>query len=182
MMSIESNNSSFDWKGIFQTLGTQNPATNNSKGNYLSSCFSFSMENPSVSVCLTLNHDKLFLSEANKGQSVPFAQVSLSFDLKFEVHHITQNDIKSAKIGFRLYVDEGFGCSFYGPSDLIEKWVSYLQPEIHQKGFHERFKPLRILGKGNFATVYEVTRIVDGKKFAVKAFSKQSCFSTDKGK
>jgi len=101
---------------------------------------------------------------------------------KIGTSYITQKDTKSAKIGFRLYLDEGFGCSFYAPSDIIEKWVSYLQRQIHQKGFHERFKPIRILGKGNFATVYEVTRIEDGKKFAVKAFSKQNCFSTDKGK
>jgi len=53
---------------------------------------------------------------------------------------------------------------------------------LHQKGFHERFKPLRKLGKGNFATVYEVERFSDGKKFAVKAFSKQTCFAANRGK
>ena len=53
---------------------------------------------------------------------------------------------------------------------------------LHQKGFHERFKPLRKLGKGNFATVYEVQRFFDKKKFAVKAFSKQTCFSANRGK
>jgi serine/threonine protein kinase len=41
---------------------------------------------------------------------------------------------------------------------------------------------MRKLGKGNFATVYEVERLEDGKKYAVKAFSKNTCFSTPKGK
>ena len=53
---------------------------------------------------------------------------------------------------------------------------------LHQKGFHERFRPLRKLGKGNFATVYEVERIPDGRRYAVKAFSKASCFAASRGK
>lgn len=44
------------------------------------------------------------------------------------------------------------------------------------------FKPLRKLGKGNFASVYEVERLTDGRRFAVKAFSKQVCFNTENGK
>jgi serine/threonine protein kinase len=44
------------------------------------------------------------------------------------------------------------------------------------------FKPLRKLGKGNFATVYEVERVTDGCKFAVKAFSKSHAFSAKNGK
>ena len=44
------------------------------------------------------------------------------------------------------------------------------------------FKPLKKLGKGNFASVYEVERLTDQAKFAVKAFSKQSCFNAKNGK
>lgn len=44
------------------------------------------------------------------------------------------------------------------------------------------FKPLKKLGKGNFASVYEVERLTDGARYAVKAFSKQSCFSAKNGK
>jgi hypothetical protein len=29
---------------------------------------------------------------------------------------------------------------------------------INQRGFHNHFKPIRKLGKGNFASVYQVTR------------------------
>jgi serine/threonine protein kinase len=49
---------------------------------------------------------------------------------------------------------------------------------LNQKGFHSQFKPIKKLGKGNFATVYQVIRIEDGKKLAVKAFSKANTFST----
>lgn len=44
------------------------------------------------------------------------------------------------------------------------------------------FKPIKKLGKGNFASVYEVERLTDGSKYAVKAFSKQSCFAAKNGK
>jgi serine/threonine protein kinase len=53
---------------------------------------------------------------------------------------------------------------------------------INQRGFHELFKPLRKLGKGNFASVYEVERLTDLRRFAVKAFSKQNTFAAKNGK
>jgi serine/threonine protein kinase len=36
------------------------------------------------------------------------------------------------------------------------------------------YRPIKKLGKGGFATVYEVERQTDKKHFAVKAFSKQN--------
>jgi serine/threonine protein kinase len=53
---------------------------------------------------------------------------------------------------------------------------------MNQKGFHEMFKPIRKLGKGNFATVYEAERLTDHTKFAVKAFLKQSIINSKNGK
>jgi hypothetical protein len=35
-------------------------------------------------------------------------------------------------------------------------WILHLSKLINQKGFHELFKPIKKLGKGNFASVYEV--------------------------
>lgn len=54
--------------------------------------------------------------------------------------------------------------------------------KLNQKGFHEMFKPMKKLGKGSFASVYEVERLTDRKKFAVKAFSKQTSFNSKNGK
>ena len=58
----------------------------------------------------------------------------------------------------------------------------HLNAHINQRGFHSQFKPICKLGKGNFATVYEVVRREDDAKFAVKAFSKVNTFSTENGK
>lgn len=45
---------------------------------------------------------------------------------------------------------------------------------INQSGFHNFYKPIRTLGKGSFATVYEIVRLDDGERFAAKVFSKEN--------
>lgn len=55
---------------------------------------------------------------------------------------------------------------------MIEIWIKYLSKSLNQLGFHRLYKPVKKLGKGGFATVYEVERMTDKKHFAVKAFSK----------
>lgn len=39
-------------------------------------------------------------------------------------------------------------------------------------GFWDRYRPVRRISKGEFSAVYEVARISDKKKFAVKAFTR----------
>lgn len=57
--------------------------------------------------------------------------------------------------------------------------MKFLGKILNQYGFHQLFKPIKKLGKGGFATVYEVQRTTDGKKFAVKAFSKQATLNSE---
>lgn len=61
-------------------------------------------------------------------------------------------------------------------------WKNYLESVLNQRGFHELFKPIKKIGKGNFASVYLVIKHEDGKKYAVKAFSKEATFSEERGK
>lgn len=53
---------------------------------------------------------------------------------------------------------------------------------INQVGFHEHYKPIKKIGKGNFASVYLAEKIKYGSKFAVKAFSKEAAYSEENGK
>lgn len=55
----------------------------------------------------------------------------------------------------RFYDDEGRELRVLLKNGDAEKWASVLGKRMNQKGFHEMFKPIRKLGKGNFATVYE---------------------------
>ena len=50
------------------------------------------------------------------------------------------------------------------------------------KGFHDMFRPIKKLGRGNFATVYEAQRVTDKQRFAVKAFSKQNSYCAKNGR
>jgi serine/threonine protein kinase len=56
-------------------------------------------------------------------------------------------------------------------------WRDHLATRLNLRGFHELFKPIKKIGKGNFATVYLVTKHETGKKEAVKAFSKEGTYS-----
>ena len=57
-----------------------------------------------------------------------------------------------------------------------------LSHRLNQHGFHQMFRPLKKLGKGNFASVYQVERVTDGSHFAVKAFSKAALAKAPNGK
>ncbi len=54
----------------------------------------------------------------------------------------------------------------------LEDWRNALRAKINQRGFHEQFKPIKKIGKGNFAAVYLAQKLEDGNSYAVKAFSK----------
>lgn len=54
----------------------------------------------------------------------------------------------------------------------IQNWRDILKTKINQRGFHEQFKPIKKIGKGNFASVYLAQKLEDGVHYAVKAFSK----------
>lgn len=53
---------------------------------------------------------------------------------------------------------------------------------LNQRGFHQDFKPIKKIGKGNFASVYLAERNDTKEKCAVKAFSKEAAFSEENGK
>ena len=54
----------------------------------------------------------------------------------------------------------------------IQLWREILKLRINQRGFHQQFKALDKIGKGNFASVYLVEKHEDKNRYAVKAFSK----------
>lgn len=78
-------------------------------------------------------------------------------------------------IGFRLIKDKDNLLALYPkvPS-LIDLWIKQLGRNLNQIGFHQLFRPIKKLGSGGFATVYEAERLSDRRHFAVKAFSKQN--------
>lgn len=70
---------------------------------------------------------------------------------------------------------------FYSLVDL-GSWEQQLIKIMKRKRFHEYYKGIKKIGKGNFASVYLTERIRDGKYVAVKAFQKESTFKPTNGK
>ena len=132
---------------------------------------------------LTLIDDTLLLSDPAQCPLQPSAALPLTFDLKFAT--LTQNSSEKYphKIGFTLFYDQQRQFSFYC-LDLAaaEAWSYCLSRRLNQQGFHQLFRPLRKLGKGNFASVYEVERLTDHRNFAVKAFSKAALAKAQNGR
>ena len=69
---------------------------------------------------------------------------------------------------------EGFEAEtiYSSTQELLKLWKNVLEDRINQRGFHELFKPIKKIGKGNFASVYLAERKEDCRMVAVKAFSK----------
>ena len=44
------------------------------------------------------------------------------------------------------------------PNNDEKTWRDYLKHYLNQKGFHETFKAIKKIGKGNFASVYLVEK------------------------
>jgi hypothetical protein len=44
--------------------------------------------------------------------------------------------------------------TMYGNHDLLILWKDKLETMINRRGFHNLFKPIKKIGKGNFASVY----------------------------
>ena len=57
-----------------------------------------------------------------------------------------------------------------------ERWREVLRVRLNQRGFHEQFKAKKRIGKGNFASVYLVEKVEEGRSYAVKAFSKEVAY------
>lgn len=153
---------------------------------------SYFTENASSSnfVILTLTKNYIIARSTAANQAEKAFAAEINFDLKFDIIYLQevllvfiQKNVHSKKIGLKFLVSNNeFNCFYSSDSAIIELWILHLSKIINQKGFHELFKPIKKLGKGNFASVYEVERVTDLKRFAVKAFSKQNTFAAKNGK
>lgn len=56
--------------------------------------------------------------------------------------------------------------------DSLERWSSLLKKHVYKSGFWEDYKAVRRISRGMGSAVFEVARMGDGARFAVKAFPK----------
>ncbi len=82
--------------------------------------------------------------------------------------------VKESKIHFYIQEKEE---QFELVNDDQEQWRDILKRHLNQIGFHEHYKPIKKIGKGNFASVYLVQSMKDQRQCAVKAFAKEAAYS-----
>ena len=71
-----------------------------------------------------------------------------------------QNNPLSEKIGLSFHKDNNQSTMLYSQNQASLQYMrNYLSKYLNQKGFHNQFKAVRKLGKGNFASVYEVCHL-----------------------
>lgn len=122
----------------------------------LENSFSLTPNNPQPHFLLTLIGNTLLLSPLAAQRLEPTGGLLFSFDLKFEVIYQVEKNVRSPKRGIRLFYEQTKTMSLFASPAVIEAWNICLSQQLNQLGFHEMFKPLKKLGKGNFASVYEV--------------------------
>ncbi|EGR27846.1 protein kinase domain protein [Ichthyophthirius multifiliis] len=109
----------------------------------------------------------------------------IDFDLNFEIVRSKEKKENNA-LGHPkgIILDKANQKTELASNDenFILKWRDILREKINQRGFHEQYKAIKKIGKGNFASVYLAERLEDNKSFAVKAFSKEAAYSQETGK
>lgn len=71
-----------------------------------------------------------------------------------------QDQLNSQKIGITLFQNSQITNTLYTLHEAaLQVFRINLSRFINQKGFHSQFKPVKKLGKGNFASVYQVIRV-----------------------
>ena len=77
-------------------------------------------------------------------------------------------------IAFRISIEKGhrFTSIYFTDRSAANTWLTFIKHLCLKRNFHEEFEVLRKIGEGSFASVYKVSRRLDNKNFAVKAFPK----------
>lgn len=119
---------------------------------------------------LTLVDDYIIVYSLGESSSEPLAYIKLDISLKFEKLLLpsttpskTQAFERRKVGGFKLIDDFGQSIDvLIHFEELALVWIKHLGKVLNQAGFSNCYKPIRTLGKGSFATVYEIIRLEDG--------------------
>ena len=66
---------------------------------------------------------------------------------------------------------------YHTSGQVIDAWFERLKRHCILTKFRSSFESVRLIGRGNFAKVFLVRRLVDGQRFAVKVFNKAAVMS-----
>jgi len=83
-------------------------------------------------------------------------------------------------LGFTV-TKNGTSFDFYTQDAKVgAAWAEALKNVCVLLNFHDEYKAIKMIGRGSFAKVYYVESKTNGKPFAVKAFTKESIYASNK--
>lgn len=116
----------------------------------------------------------------NSGRVEPWGRIDFQFDLIFDMIRGATEEERAkrtgAPVGLKFEMGEEVCYLFNSNAQTLKSLREFLASRLNQRGFHELFKPIKKIGKGNFASVYLAIRLEDERKFAIKAFSKEATY------
>lgn len=74
--------------------------------------------------------------------------------------------------GIRFIKKQNYEDLYHTDEQTIDMWITTLKKYCILTKFRCFFESVKVIGKGNFAKVFLVNRLSDGKEFAVKVFAK----------
>lgn len=119
---------------------------------------------------LYLYPNELKLIQKDKNRNIPF-----QFGLNFSILEGSQGEAIGLEFCFgdaKIKLEREFW-------PRSKEWETLLLNYVTRKEFHEFFKPMRKIGRGNFATVYLAEDIHGNRRVAIKAFMKEVSFKGD---
>jgi hypothetical protein len=87
-------------------------------------------------------------------------RVAFNFDLIFDLLRTGEGDKELGEpFGIKFdKLDKTFTLKCHKSEKELLEWRDFLERRINERGFHELFKPIKKIGKGNFASVYLVVK------------------------
>ena len=113
----------------------------------------------------------------------PMVVASMNIEwVKFTYLEDHENEKSEVRSIFRLSKNRHFFDLYNETDHDLVFWKNAFAKVCIQCNFSEKFRTLKLIGKGSFARVYLVEKLEDSTKYAVKAFSKEYLKSKPKGK
>ncbi|CAD8175112.1 unnamed protein product [Paramecium octaurelia] len=129
---------------------------------------------------LVMSQDSIFQVSLANLKRAPLLTMHVQF-IEASFDNFVQLNSDEQLLGFHLSYQGKSLEIFTSDKENYEIWKSHFKRFAILTNFHEAYSVYKIIGKGNFAKVYQATKKENNTQYAVKAFSKEYMLQQSKG-
>ncbi|CAD8063586.1 unnamed protein product [Paramecium primaurelia] len=129
---------------------------------------------------LVMSQDSIFRVSLANLKRAPLLTMHVQF-IEASSDNFVQHNSNEQFFGFHLSYKGKSLEIFTSDKENYDIWKSHFRRYAILNNFHEAFLVLKIIGKGNFAKVYQATKKENNTQYAIKAFSKEYMLQQSKG-